>query len=98
MGVLDDAIESDTTRDVGGNRIDRILGRLAEHLPAEEQERLAQMVNAPLEQWGHTKVAGIIRHVCDEVGVSHEGLNYKNVEQYRKDPNRVDVPTLRAVS
>ena len=84
MGTLDDAISNSGGPPRVGDRIDRILERLSDRLEPGEHDRLVGMFRSPLEQWGHTQLASILRDCCDAFGLDHEGVNYKNVEQYRR--------------
>ena len=80
MGLLDEAIEKETAT-TRNQKLDRILATLGDF---EDKDRLLDMLTAPTDQWGHKAMAGIIRHVCDELGVPHEDVNEDNVSRWRE--------------
>jgi hypothetical protein len=79
LGLLDEAIQTKTTKP-SNKKLDRILAALHDF---DEFDRLHDMIAAPVDQWGHTAIAGILRHVCDELGVDHEDVNSDNVQAWR---------------
>ena len=77
--VLDEAIAlSKPTRK--GNRVDRCLAGL-DCTKFDEMDRLLDILAD--DRYGNKQAAGIIRHVCDEFKVEHEGVNGDNVGQWR---------------
>jgi hypothetical protein len=84
MGLLDEAITKVTI--VPRNRkMDRILAALADW---DELDQLLDLLAAPIDQAGHKAMAGIIGHVCDQLGIDHERVNEDNVKAYREDLER----------
>ena len=82
MGLLDEAIGVNTAkRPTTSLMLDRVLVSLSDF---EDHDRLLDMLAAPVESWGHEQMAGIIRHVCDELGVDHEGVKSNNVGDWRR--------------
>ena len=87
MGILDQAIEANPwERSTASHRIDRVIDRLNPHLDLEEVHALHAMLTGDVTEWGHVRMAKIIRAACDEVGVNHENVTNKDVEGWRKKP------------
>lgn len=78
--VLDEAIAA-VAPTKKGNRVDRCLSGLRGSA-FNEFDRLLDIL-ADDERFGNKQVAGIIRHLCDEFKVEHEGVNRDNVAQWR---------------
>lgn len=65
--VLDEAIGATPARsNPKGLRLDRILSELTD---CDDFDRLLDMLNEPVDRWGHRQMAGIVRHLCDHYGV-----------------------------
>lgn len=79
QSVLDEAIEK-VKPDPPTSKIDRILAELTD---CDDFDRLIDMLTAPLTEWPHKPMAGIIRHLCDHYGVNHENVTGKNVGDWR---------------
>jgi len=86
VSILDAAkAKHPATHITTSSRVERILQRLtAAGLPADERAELEQMLAAPLDDWGNARLCGILRFCCDELSVDHEGLEQRNVGDYRK--------------
>lgn len=79
--VLDEAIGSTPVRaNPKGLRLDRVLAELAD---CDDFDRLLDMLEAPVDRWGHRQMAGIIRHMCDSLGVECEKVNGDDVAAWR---------------
>ena len=81
MGLLDDAIAANETR-TPSRKCDRILSRLTD-IQFDQLDRLLDMLTAPVTEYGHRALAGIIRYICDELSVEHEDVSEKDVHLWR---------------
>ncbi len=86
MGSPLDAAIAATEPPPTPNTVDRVIDRLHDF---EDVDRLLDMLRSPISEWGHKRMADIIRDVCDELGVDHEDCSQKNVEEWRKRERRV---------
>lgn len=69
--VLDEAIGNVPARaNSKGLRLTRVLAELNDR---PDFDRLLDMLNAPVDRWGHRQMAGIVRHLCDHYGVETDG-------------------------
>jgi len=79
--ILDTAIEQTPARqNPVGLKLDRVLVALTD---CDDFDRLLDMLRTPADQWGHRQMAGIIRHVCDQLGTEHEQLTDGDVSRWR---------------
>lgn len=91
MGVLDElriGQQRTYSTSAGGSRLDQILADLdalpkTEDFPQENLDRLIAMLEAPVTEWGHKQMLGLIHQVCAALGVNPRELNHQNVVQWR---------------